>query len=367
MYQIISHHIKPLAKSTLITLVAVLGISCSQNKAAEETLLKPIKQDNKYATSKIQSLNPVFEITIPGEIIPYEQVQIHAKVSGFVKDILVESGDYVKKGQLLARLEAPEMQQNYLVDKSKEQKAYSDYVYAKQSYERLLEAAKTPGAVASIELESSRAGLDSSLAAYNASKASSLHANELQEYLTIRAPFDGVVTHRGVSVGALTNASTSPSLFTIAQNDKLRLVVYLPQKYSSSVRVGSLASFSLSAYPGKIFNTKVSRSAGVMDQKDKSLRLELDIDNSNKALTGGDYAQVSMQLRRENPTFWTKTKSILTTQSGNFVYVLNDKQINRIPVEIGVRLDTLTEVFGDFKTHDNIIINPSEQIAIGSM
>ncbi|MHC5202497.1 efflux RND transporter periplasmic adaptor subunit [Myroides sp. LJL119] len=365
MYQVISNYIKTTNKAVLITALTIFCAACSKKQEQIINQSENTKPIISYPTAKIQSINPTFQLSIPGQILPYEQVNIYAKVSGFVKQILVESGDYVKKGQLLAVLQAPEMQQMYLSDKSKQEKAYSDYLYAKQSYQRLVEASKTSGAVAGIELERSKASLDSSLAAYNAAKASALHAGELQEYLMIKAPFDGVITQRGVSVGALTNASGESFLFTIAQNNKLRLVVYLPEKYAASVKKGAIASFTVAALPGKVFKAEVSRSSTILDHKDRSLRLELDIDNSTKELTGGDYAQVKIDLKRAHPSYWTNSKSILHTQSGNFVYTLNGNTINRVAVELGVRLDTLTEVFGDLNPQDNIIVKPSEQIKIG--
>ncbi|MHC5310507.1 efflux RND transporter periplasmic adaptor subunit [Myroides sp. LJL116] len=367
MYPYIFKNIKPLLSSFVLPFIAISLSSCSENTSKRE--VEQVQQTTTitYPTEKIQLINPVFQISLPGELEPYEKVEIYAKVAGFVDQILVQTGDYVKKGQLLAVLKAPEMQHQVLADQSKVEKAFSDYTYAKQAYERLQEASLTSGAVASIELDRAKGAVDSSLATYNALKATATQSNELREYLRITAPFDGVITSREVSVGALTNASGNTALFKMAQDDKLRLVVYLPQKYSSALKIGAKVSFTVSSVPNKVFEAIVSRTSGVLNQKDRSLYVEIDIDNVNNVLHGGDYAQVKLDLQRDNPTYWVATPSILHTQMGSFVYVINEDQIKKVSVELGQTMDATTEVFAEFDPLDKVIIKPTEQIKPGKI
>lgn len=314
-----------------------------------------------YPTAPVQLLRPEYEISLPAELKPYEQVAVYAKVTGFVKQLYADRGDQVRKGQLLAVLEAPEMEQRYLSDKSTEQKIYNDYLYAQQAYERLAEASSTTGAVAPIELDKARAAMESAGSAYKASRAGTAHSAQLQQYLRITAPFDGIITDRKISVGALTGTESSP-LFMIAQGSKLRLTLSLPEKHASSVNQGLKATFTVGSQPGKTFEALLSRTSGLLDRQDRSLTLEFDVSNLSGALQGGDYAQVKLKLQRKDPTHWVPAKSVLTTQSGTYILTLNDHEIKRIPVQEGIRLDSLTEVFGNLSPENNVILKPSEEI-----
>jgi len=332
--------------------------SPSGKEQKQETEGKPLT----YATASVQLIQPEYELSVPAELKPYEQVAVYAKVTGFVKQLYVDRGDHVRKGQLLALLEAPEMEQQYLSDKSTEQKIYNDYRYAQQAYDRLVEASATTGAVAAIELDRAKSTMKRAKSAYEASQAGTAHASQLRDYLRIQAPFDGIITERTVSVGALAGTGSSAPLFKVAQSNTLRLTLALPEKHAASVNAGMQATFTVSSQQGKTFEAVLSRTSGLLDPQDRSLTLEFDVPNSTSELQGGDYAQVNLKLQRKNPSYWVPGKSILNTQSGTYVMTLNDQEIRRIPIKEGIRLDTLTEVFGNLSPEDRIILKPSEEI-----
>ncbi|HRN55178.1 MAG TPA: efflux RND transporter periplasmic adaptor subunit [Agriterribacter sp.] len=350
-----------------LTLLALFFTACSGKVPEKEEPVKKEAGPVIYATTPVQAINPEYEISVPAELKPYEQVAVYAKVTGFVKQLYVDRGSHVRKGQLLAVLEAPEMEQKYLSDKSTEQKVYSDYLYAKQAYDRLVDASKTTGAVADIELDRAGSAMESAKSAYDASKAGTAGAAQLQEYLRITAPFDGIITGRNVSVGALAGTGADMPLFMMAQNNKLRLTLSLPEKHAASVQQNMSATFTVSSQPGKTFKAVLSRTSGLLDRQDRSLTLEFDVNNPLGELQGGDYAQVRLKLQRKSPTNWVPSKSVLTTQSGTYVMMLNNDEIKRIPVKEGIRLDTLTEVFGSLSPQDNIILKPSEEIKEGQI
>ncbi|QQT25548.1 efflux RND transporter periplasmic adaptor subunit [Sphingobacterium spiritivorum] len=365
MYHSISINRKTTALLALTILLVLLLSACSQKEQEKPQAKKePVKSMN-YKTAPVQVINPEYEISVPAELKPYEQVSVYAKVTGFVQRLYVDRGDRVRKGQLLAVLEAPEMQQQYLSDKSTEQKVYSDYLYAKQAYDRLITASKTTGAIADIELDRAKSAMESAKSAYDASKAGTAHSSQLQQYLRITAPFDGVITQRNISVGALAGAGSNIPLFMMAQSNKLRLTLSLPEKHASSVQREMYATFTVSSQPGKTFDARLSRTSGLLDQQDRSLTLEFDVNNPSGELQGGDYAQVKLKLKRKNATNWVQTKSILNTQSGTYILTLNNDEVKRIAVHEGIRLDTLTEVFGNLDPEDKIIIKPSEEIKEG--
>ncbi|RAV29964.1 efflux RND transporter periplasmic adaptor subunit [Sinomicrobium soli] len=357
-----NHRISKNITSVIASVLVLTFASCSQQEKKKEQQPDQITGPVTYPTTAVRSGNPEYEISVPAELKPYEQVSVYARVSGFVKRLEADRGDYVRKGQLLAVLEAPEMEQQYLSDKSTEQKVHSDYRYARQAYERLAEASKTTGAVAELELDRARSALESARSAYEASQAGTARTLQLQRYLRITAPFDGVITRRNVSVGALTGTGDKLPLFEMAQENRLRLTLSLPEKHAASVKQEMQAEFTVSSQPGKIFNARLSRSSGLLDQRDRALKLEFDIDNSSGVLQGGDYAQVSLKLQRKDPSYWVPLQSVLNTQSGVFVMVLNGNGIKRIPVKEGIRLDSIVEVFGDISPGEQVLSNPSEEI-----
>lgn len=346
--------------------VSMLAACSSQGHEKEHHDIQEVNPIT-YPTEQVQFINPEYEISVPAELIPYEQVAVYAKVTGFVKRLYVDRGDHVREGQLLAVLEAPEMEQQYLSDHATEQKIYNDYRYAKQAYERLVEASATTGAVAAIELDRAKSAMESAEAAYEAAKAGTAHASQLREYLRITAPFDGVITARSVSVGALAGTGAGGPLFMMAQGNKLRLTLSLPEKHASSVKPGMTATFTVSSQPGKTFEAVLSRTSGLLDQQDRSLTLEFDVSNPLGELQGGDYAQVKVTLQRKAPTHWVPAKSVLNTQSGAYVMTLDEREIKRIPVTEGVRLDSLTEVFGSLDPTDRVLLKPSEEIRAGAI
>lgn len=344
-----------------------LFTACSSEAKDEQATKEKQPVAASYPTTAIQLINPEYQLSIPAELKPYEQVAVYAKVSGFVQRLLVDRGDRVRKGQLLAVLEAPEMNQQHLSDKSMEQKLYNDYLYSQQAYERLKQASETSGAVAAIELDHAKSAMESARSAYESSKAGSAHSSQLQQYLRITAPFDGIITERNVSVGALAGANMAQPMFMMAQGNKLRLTLALPEKHAASVQNGMKASFQVSSQPGKTFDAVLSRSAGMLNQQDRSLTLEFDVNNADGALQGGDYAQAKLRLQRRSSTFWVPAKSVLQTQMGTFVMTLNDKAIRKVPVKEGIRQDSLVEVFGDLAATDLILLKPSDEIKEGKV
>lgn len=311
---------------------------------------------------------PSFTIALPGELKPYEEVNIYPKVKGFVQKIYVDRGSYVRKGQLLAQLEAPEIGAQYAAKTSTTSSTYQKFLFSKQSYQRLKEAAKKNGAVATIELERAYAQYLGDSAAYHSSRSEAAVSGQIQRYLRITAPFSGMITGRFVSEGALVgeNGMNGEPLFQLTQENKLRLVVAVPEKQAQSLAEGTKATFTLIDYPGKTFTATLSRNSGALDARTKSLLAEFDIDNANSLLRSGQYAKVSLQLQRSQPTLWVPSSSVVQSQAGVFVVKNENNLAKRIPVTIGVAKDTLVEVFGNLSAGDQILLKGSEETKEGT-
>ncbi|WP_345947737.1 efflux RND transporter periplasmic adaptor subunit [Mucilaginibacter sp. PAMB04274] len=346
--------------------VALLACACSDQSKKEPVATTAVP---KITTVKVISpvqRQPLYKLTVPGELVPFEQVTIYPKIKGFVKKIFVDRGSVVKKGQLLALLEAPEVNEKYQSSRSDQQKYYEDYLYSRQSFDRLKKAAEKNGAVAAIELDKARSKLRADSSAYASAKSTTSASAQLSDYLRITAPFDGVIVDRNISVGALVGENMTTSLFVVAQNQRLRLTVAIPEKHAASVSTGTDVTFTVSDHPGKVYHSKLSRDGKLLQQSTRSVTVEFDVNNKDMSLSGGEYAQVLLMLRRPEPTLWIPATSVVHAQSGIFILDADSGRIKRIPVVEGIRQDSLQEVFGQLKPDLKIVKNGTEELAEGT-
>lgn len=360
------YFMKPINFKSVVLMIPLLFIlaSCGQEKPKNTT--KKIVTAPKVQFVNPKTDQPVYSLELPGELKPYEVVTLYPKIKGFVKQILVDRGSHVKKGQLLALLEAPEVNQRYLAAKSDENKSYEDYLYSRQAYERLKKAAAKSGAVAEIELDKAKSKFRSDSAAYASVKANTGASAQLQQYLRITAPFDGVITDKNVSVGALVGENSQAALFSVAQTNHLRLTVAIPEKHTQSLGKDTKISFTVSDHPGKVFKSSISRKSNLLQQESRSATAEFDVPNNDNQFGGGEFAQVKLTMRRTYPTMWLPASSIVYAQSGVFVIKAENQMAKRIPVSIGIRKGELQEVFGEISPKDQIVKVGSEELTEGS-
>lgn len=350
----------------VVSLVVLQSCSGKQEKSEHTETEKKQTAPPAFKVATVVSDKPEFTITLPGELKPYEEVSIYPKIKGFIKKIYVDRGSYVHKGQLLAQLEAPEIGEQYSARQSATGTAYQKYLFSKQSYNRLKEASKKNGAVATIELERAYAQLLGDSATYKSSRSEASASGQINKYLRITAPFSGVITGRFISEGTLVgdNAGQEP-LFQLAQQNRLRLTVAIPEKQTQALLPGTKATFSVVDFPGKKFNATLSRSSGALDVASRSVIAEFDIQNSATELRAGQYAKVNIQMMRAQPTLWVPSTSIVQAQSGVFLIKVENNITKRVPVQTGVVKDSLTEVFGDLQAADKILQKGSEEIKEG--
>jgi RND family efflux transporter MFP subunit len=353
----------------LIISIIVLQSCYGKKKSTEETEAKKEQVAvSSFKVATVVSQQPDFSITVPGELLPYEQVNIYPKVKGFIKKLYVDRGTQVVKGQILAILEAPEVGEQYGASQSSTNASYQKYLFSRQTYQRLKEASQKNGAVATIELERAYAQLLGDSAAYKSNLASSSASGQMNKYLRITAPFSGIITGRFFSEGALVgdNAGKSEPLFQLSQQNNLRLTVGIPEKEARSLPVGTKATFTVVDFPGKIFTATLSRNSGALDVASRSVIAEFDIQNPDGQLRAGQYAKVVIQLKRAHPTLWVPATSVVQAQSGVFVIKSEENITKRVAVQITGNKDSLMEVFGDLKMGDTILQKGSEEIKEGT-
>src|SRR5229473_563647 len=323
------------------------------------------------------------EIRLPGEILPYLAVPIHAKVTGFVKKINVDRGSVVKEGETLATLEAPEMQTQIVEAESKAQsiqlqraEAEAKLASFQNTYDSLRAASATPGVVAGNDLmvaqkavEAARASVNSYEGTLKAAQASIRSLKDLEQYLTITAPFDGVIVERDAHPGALVgpaSGSGSTPLVRLHQTSRLRLVVAVPEAVVGAIMNGAQVPFTLPAFPGETFRGVIARVARSLDDKTRTMAVELDVNNPGLRLAPGMYPEVRWPVRNPRPSLLVPPTTIVTTTEQTFVIRVKDGVVEWVPVTRGPAVGTLVEVFGSLKGGDLIARRGTDELRAGT-
>lgn len=321
-------------------------------------------------------------LQLPAEILPYERVDVHARVTGFVETVLVDRGSRVRQGQTLMVLSAPEIaaqraeaEARARAAASQEAEAQARVVVAESVYERLRAAAETPGAVARVELvraektlEAARAARQAAGDAARAAEAAVEQWRRLEAYLTVTAPFDGVVTERLVHPGALVGPGSGRSepLLRLEQHHRLRVLVSVPEAEAAGISEGTRVGFQVNAYPSQKFFGTVARSAHALDPRTRSLPVELDVDNSAGRLAPGMYAEVEWPVRRPQPSLLAPVTSVVTTTERTFVIRVRHGRAEWVDVRRGNVLGEWVEVFGPLRPGDVLLRRGTDEIRPGT-
>jgi len=349
----------------IICFACLIFCSCGHKKGK----VPQSKPSAPVETTTVRLLQPQKDITIPGELDAYYSTDVYPRVKGFIKSVYVDRGSVVKKGQVLARVDAPEIISDLNDARAKLSQAKANQIGTNETYKRLLITSKTPGAVAPNELSVARAKLDADNA--NVKSAEAIVQNKLKmvQYLTLTAPFNGTITTRNISVGDLVGpdeTAKNHSLFSLQENQKLRLTVAVPETYSGELQKGETVSFRVSALPEKMFEAKLSRSSGSVDVSTRTMMIEFDVENKGRLLKSGMYAEVRLPIRRKTKTPFVPIPSVLNSTEGTFLILDENNRVRRCPVKKGVSLDSLVEVFGNVHDGDKIVKAPSDDMRDGN-
>jgi RND family efflux transporter MFP subunit len=319
-------------------------------------------------------------VELPGEFLPFLTVSLHAKVPGYVERVLVDRGSVVRQGDLLVELSAPEMAAQIAEGQSKVQAAEAERLQAEaqlaaaqSTYERLQKAAATPGAVAGNELiqaekqvEAARALLNSREQAGRAAAAAVRSLQDLQAYLKISAPFEGVVTERLVHPGALVGPGNDTALLVIQQVSRLRLVVPVPEEDVSGIVSGASVPFQVPAWQERSYFGTVARIAHALDQKTRTMAVELDVANRDGSLAPGMYPTVKWPVRRPRPSLFVPRTSVVTTTERTFVIRDRNGEAEWVDVRKGASEGDLVEVTGSLKPGDRVVRRSTDEIREGT-
>lgn len=362
-------HIHQIALTVLVAGAATVLQSCGSSRAEEEAHEKAVAEANAAPAAveafPLKKEQLASSIQIPGELIAFQQVDIYAKVSSFVKKLHVDVGSEVREGQLLATMEAPELTSQLVTSESRLKSFEAIYQASKANYERLLETSKTPGTVSQNDLDVALAKQRSDLAQLDAARSAAREITDTRNYLEIRAPFSGIISARNVSTGAYVGPSGKGSefpLFTLVEQRKLRLVVSVPEQYTSYLRNQSQVTFKVKSLPSQEFPAKVSRLSGALDARLRSQRTEMDVINSDRKLLPGMIAEVSIPLSGKASTFAVPRSAVLHSTQGTYVIKVAEGKAVWVPVKTGSSSTDKTEIFGDIKEGDVLVKVANEEI-----
>jgi membrane fusion protein (multidrug efflux system) len=319
-------------------------------------------------------------IDLTGEIAPFLSVSLHARVPGYIERILVDRGSVVKQGDLLAELSAPELaaqiaeaQSKVLAAAAEALQADAQLAAAESTYNRLKTAAATPGAIAANELTLAEKQVDAARALANARRQAGKVTEgavralqDVQQYLKITAPFDGVITERLVHPGALAGPGSGNAMLVLQQVSHLRLVVSVPEENVGGIERGARVSFTVSAQPQRTYSGTVARIAQVLDPKTRTMPVELDVVNADGSLAPGMYPAVKWPVRRMRPSLLVPRTSVVTTTERVFVVRNRNGRAEWVDVRKGAVEGDLIEVLGDLKPGDEVVRRATDELRDGS-
>jgi membrane fusion protein (multidrug efflux system) len=289
---------------------------------------------------------------LQGELTPFQAVDVFARVSGYVREIGVDRGSRVRGGDVIARLDAPELAQQRT-------EAQARLLSSIQTAQRLHAAARTEGAVAAHELETADATVRADSARTDALR-------DMESYLVIRAPFDGVVTERRAHPGALVGPSQGGGggLVRVEDHTRLRLAVAVPEQLAGVAPAGRDVPFTVSAWPGETFRGHVSRVSGTVDPRTRTMAVELDVVSGGK-LTPGMYGDVAWPVTRRSPSLFVPPGAIVQTTARAYVIRVRGGRAQLVNVARGVAGTDLAEIFGSLAPGDTVLKRGVDDVADG--
>ena len=308
-------------------------------------------------------------LQLPGELIAYQQVDLYAKVNSFVKKLYIDVGSQVKEGQLLATMEAPEIASQLSGAESRLQSMEAIYTGSKANYDRLMETSKTPGTISPNDLDMALARQKSDFAQFQSAKAAYKEITDNRNYLTIRAPFSGIVSSRNVSAGAYVGPSGKGSelpLFTLQEQERLRLSVAVPEAYVNYLSDKSTVIFTVRSLPNQQFTARINRRSGALDNRLRAERVEIDVINKNRILLPGMVAELAIQLPAKDSVFIVPKSAVVNSTEKVCVIKVSGGKAQWVTVRKGREANGKLEIYGLLSAKDTLVTSANEEIRDGS-
>lgn len=357
-------------KRIYITLVSlVVLIACTEKKTAESTLEKKGEEKesmagmmNKMETFVLEKTNPIVPLQLPAELKADQRTELVAKVNSYVAELRVDIGDYVKRGQVLMVLDAPEIQAQVAHAQAKWKAQEAIYVATKATYDRTLKANETAGAIAPDYLEQVTAKMLADQAQVNATLSAYQEMKNINQYLVIKAPFDGIVTDRQVNQGAYVGPMNQLPLLVVEDTHTLRLNLAVAEANTPYIQVGDTVTFKVKTIPQQVFLGVITRQSGSLDLKLRTEQIQADIDNKDQRLKPNMIADVTLRLQSKEPSFFVPKSAVVESNLGIYVIEVREGIAHHIKVAKGRVMPMMVEVFGDLTAGTTLLKMASEEI-----
>jgi membrane fusion protein (multidrug efflux system) len=306
-------------------------------------------------------------LLLPAEVKPWIETPIHARASGYLKRWLVDLGARVETGQLLCEIETPELDQELERARHELAQAEAALGLAKTVADRSAKLVE-PGGVSREEYDQDQAEVKVKTATVSAARASVRRLEELHSFARVTAPFSGIITARKTDVGDLIAAGSTKELFRLAQVDRLRVRVRVPQSRSLAITLGQTAELLVPELPGKVFAAKVARTAGSISPDSRTLLTELEVDNTRGELLAGGFAQVRFADTKGDGALTLPSNTLLFRGEGPQVGVVQaDGTVQLRSVKLGRDFGRIVEILAGVGPADRVILNPSDSLAPGTV
>jgi RND family efflux transporter MFP subunit len=337
-----------------------------------------LDHEQKFSTERVvvygvaRLATPHVELPLPGTIEAFQQASLYARTNGYVKKWLVDIGDQVTTGQLLAELDTPEVDQQLAQAQAAEAQAQASLNIAQSAAQRWDTMAKAK-AVSQEDADEKDATNNEAQASFNAAHANVARLTDLENFKQIRAPFPGKITYRNIDVGSLVTAGAgapNSELFRVAQTDPLRVYVDVPESNAPAIKPGVQANIQVTSYPGRIFHGEVVRNAGALSDSSRTLRTEIHVANPDGALLPGAFAEVRLQLLDSAPAVLIPANALIVNATGTSVALVQDHYghdvVHYASVHVGRDFGTEVEILDNVHQGDRLVTNPPADMNDGA-
>jgi RND family efflux transporter MFP subunit len=361
-------------RAKIVALVVLLALAvgagrtlmsrASNARALDAGIAEQAKTYVKVATPKVGGAATT--VTLPGSLQGDSQTPISARASGYLKRWTHDIGTRVQKGDLLAEIESPEIDQQLSQAVAARQQAEAGLALARSTLVRYEELRKT-GMIPQQQLEERRSAEVQGQANLAAAEANVERLRQLQAFKRITAPFAGVITKRNVDVGDLIDAGAARPLFVLTQTDPLRVYVDVPQTYAHLVKVGQAVTIMQAELRGKTFQGHVARTSGSLDAATRTMQIEVALPNRDGVLLPGAYVQVSLPLKAGDAVV-IPTNALMFRGEGLRVATVDGAgKVKIVPVKVGRNFGQSVEVMEGIAGGERLVLNPSDSLAEGDV
>ena len=359
-----------LVAAAALALLALVIYSGIHSRAVAEARLEQRTEQAAIPTVDVVFPHegaPTQEIVLPGNTQAFSDSPIYARTSGYLKRWYFDIGAHVQKGQLLAEIETPEVDQQLLQARADLDTAQANLNIAKITATRWQDLV-SDGSVSQQETDQAVSNLSAVKAAAESSAANVRRLEQLQSFEKIYAPFDGIVTARNTDIGALIDAgaNTQPrELFHMAAIRKLRLYVSVPEVYSRAARSGAPATLTLDEFPGQAFHGTLVRNSNSIDIASRTLLVEVDVDNPTGQLLPGAYVFVHLKLPDETRSVTIPSNTLIFRKEGLQIGLVRNGKAELVPVKTGRDYGNSVEIVSGLQPTDAVIVDPSDSLVTG--